>query len=142
MPPKSLVKSIQAYARSLGNALRTIDDILARMPKEGAPPTTLLKKLEDAQASAMAKFEKMDANYVTQQEELTDDLEPAHTKAYEEAVQGYTNTMQLANAVLRAQPTGTANVTVQAARPPARIIEDLKPSEKLTSTMSLEAFRA
>ena len=78
MPPKSLIKSLQAYARSLGNALRTIDDILARMPKE-APPTTWLKKLEDAQAIAMTKFEKLDANYVIQQEELTDDQEPVHT---------------------------------------------------------------
>ena len=135
MPPKSLIKSLQAYARSLGNALRTIDDILSRMPKDGTTSTPLLKKLEDAQASAMAKFEKLDANYVSQQEELTDDLEPAHTKAYEDAVQDYTKTMQMANALLDAQPTGTANVTVQAVCPPARIIEDLKPSEKLTSTM-------
>merc|ERR1712026_102224 len=33
-------------------------------------------------------------------------------------------------------------VTVQPARPPARIIEDLRPKEKLMSTMSLEAMRA
>ena len=89
MPPKSLIKLLQAYARSLGNALRMVDDILARMPKDGTTSTPLLKKPEDAQVAAMAKFEKMDANYVTQQEELADDLEPAHTKAYEEAVQGY-----------------------------------------------------
>ena len=94
MPPKSLVKSMQAYARSLGNALKMIDEILTRMPKEGATPRAVLKELEDAKASAMAKFEKMDANYVIQaaSEELTDDIEPAHTKAYEEAVQGYTKT--------------------------------------------------
>ena len=51
--------------------------------------------------------------------------------------------MQIANAVLDARPVGAAStVTVQAAKPPARIVEDLKPSKKLTSTMSLEAFRA
>merc|ERR1712026_573307 len=33
-------------------------------------------------------------------------------------------------------------VHVQPARPPARIIEDLRPKEKLMSTMSLEAMRA
>ena len=51
--------------------------------------------------------------------------------------------MQTTNAVLDARPAGAAStVTIQAAKPPARIVEDLKPSEKLTSTMSLEAFRA
>ena len=36
MPPKSLIKSMQAYARSLDNALEMIDDILTRVPAEGA----------------------------------------------------------------------------------------------------------
>ena len=63
MPPKSLVKSMQAYARSLGNALERIDDILTRIPKEGATPRTVLSELENAKAIAEAKFEKMDANY-------------------------------------------------------------------------------
>ena len=54
MPPRSLLRSLQAYARSLGNALRSIDDILARMPSgEGATPsTTLIKELENAKAEA------------------------------------------------------------------------------------------
>ena len=122
--PKSLIKSLQAYVRSLGNALRSIDDILSRMPSgEGAvPSTTLLKELENAKAAAMTKFEKMDSNYVDQQAELTEDQEPAHTKAYEDAVKDYNKTIQMANATLDAQPTGTGNVTVQAVRPPARII--------------------
>ena len=66
--PANLLRSIQAYARSLGIALRAIDNILARMPTgEGATPSSaLLKELETAKAAAMAKFEKMDANYVEQ----------------------------------------------------------------------------
>ena len=142
--PANLLRSIQAYARSLGIALRAIDNILARMPTgEGATPSSaLLKELETAKAAAMAKFEKMDANYVEQQAEVPEDQEAAHTKAFEDAVKDYDKTMQTVNTTLDAQPSGSANVTVQAVRPPARIIEDLKPSEKLTSTMSLEAFRA
>ena len=144
MAPTNLVRSIQAYARSLRTALKAIDDILARMPSgEGATPSSsLIKELETAKAEAKVKFEKLDANYLDQQAELPDDQEQAHTKAYEDAVKDYDKTMQKANATLDAQPSGSASVTVQAVRPPARIIEDLKPTEKLTSTMSLEAFRA
>ena len=106
------------------------------------PSSSLLKELETAKAEAKMKFEKMDTNYLDQQAELPEDQEQAHTKAYEDAVKDYNKTIQTANATLDAQPSGSANVTVQAVRPPARIIEDLKPSEKLTSTMSLEAYRA
>ena len=147
MPPKDLIKSMQAYARLLGNALDMIDEILTRVPKgEGgtAPPRVVLQ-LEDATATAKTKFERMDTNYNIQavSSELTDEMEKAHTKVYKEAKQRYTKTMQIANAILDARPVGaTSNVTVQAAKTPARIVEDLKPSEKLASTMSLEAFRA
>ena len=148
MPPKSLVKFMQAYARLLGNALNTIDEILTRIPKDesaAAPPREALQELEEAKATAKAKFEKMDTNYDIQavSREMTDEMETAHTKAYEEAEQRYTKTMQATNAVLDARPVGaTPTVTVQAAtKLPAQIVEDLKPSEKLASTMSLEAFR-
>ena len=67
-------------------------------------------------------------------------MDSAHTKAYEEAKQRYCKTMQTANAVLDAKPAG-ATPTVQA-KAPAQIVEDLKPSVKLASTMLLEAFRA
>ena len=62
--PTNFVRSIQAYARSLSNALKSIDDILARMPSgEGATPSSsLLKELETAKAEAKVKFEKLDAN--------------------------------------------------------------------------------
>ena len=41
--PANLLRSIQAYARSLGIALRAIDNILARMPTgEGATPSSAL----------------------------------------------------------------------------------------------------
>ena len=51
--------------------------------------------------------------------------------------------MQATNSVLDASPVSSATtVTVQAAKPPAWIIKDLKPSEKLSSNMLLEAFRA
>ena len=52
--------------------------------------------------------------------------------------------MQATNAVLDARPVGaTPTVTVQATtKLPGRIVDDLKPSEKLASTMSLGAFRA
>ena len=66
MPPKSLIKSMQAYGRSLGNALDMIDEILTRIPKEegaAAPPREALQELEDAKATAKAKFERMDTNY-------------------------------------------------------------------------------
>ena len=92
MPPKSLIKSMQAYARSLGNALDMIDEILTRIPEGGgatAPLRVILQELDDAKATAKAKFEKMDTNYDIQavSDKLTDEMEPAHTKAYEEANQ-------------------------------------------------------
>lgn len=86
----------------------------------------------------------MDTNYDLQSvsEELTVDMEATHTN--EEANQRYCKTMQATNAVLDARPIRTTpTVTVQAAtKLLARIVEDLKPSEKLASTMLLEAFRA
>ena len=96
-----------------------IDEILTRVPKsEGAsaPPRVVLQ-LEDATATAKTKFERMDTNYDIQavSSELTDEMEKAHTKVYEEAKQRYTKTMQIANAILDARPVGAAsNVTVQA----------------------------
>ena len=122
MPPKSLVKSMQAYARFLGNALEMIDDVLSRIPTEGATPRAILSELDEAKAIAKAKFEKMDANYDIQSvsTELTDEMEQAHTKAYEEAKMGYKKTMLTTNAVLDARPAEAAStVTVQAVRPPA-----------------------
>ena len=145
MPPKSLIKSIQAYARSLDNALEIIDNILTQVPDEGATPRLVLDDLEKAKATAEAKFGKMSENYdiQTQSDELTEDMETAHTKAYEEAQTRYIKTMKAVYPVLKARPAEAApTVTVQPARPPARIVEDLRPKEKLTSTMSLEAMRA
>ena len=138
---------MQAYARLLGNALDMIDEVLTWVQKdEGVPvPLRVVLQLEDATAVAKTKLERMDNNYDIQavSGKLTDEMENAHTKVYEEAKQRYTKTMQTANAVLNARPVGAAStVTVQAAKPPARIVEDLKPSEKLASTMWLEAFRA
>ena len=96
---------------------------------------------------ATAKFKRMDENYEIQtfSGELTDDIEKAHTKAYEEAQVRYDRAMTAVDAVLDAKPVAVAaapTVHVQPARPPARIVEDLRPKEKLTSTMSLEAMRA
>ena len=58
MPPKSLIKSMQAYARSLNNALNMIDEILTRISAGGgaAAPPKLILELEDAKATAKAKF--------------------------------------------------------------------------------------
>ena len=72
MPPKSVIKSMQAYARSLGNALDMIDVILAP-----APPEEVLLELERAKAIAVVKFERMDENYDLQSvsEDLTEDME-------------------------------------------------------------------
>merc|ERR1712020_37736 len=93
----------------------------------------------------MAKFERMDANYDIQSvsDELTEDMETAHKKVYDEAKARYKKAMLAAVAVLDARAVPAApTVHVQPARPPARIVEDLRPKEKLTSTMSLEAMRA
>ena len=145
--PKDLLKSMRAYARLMDNALELIDDILTRVPEptEGATPSrSILDELEKAKATATAKFDKLDANYDLQSvsDELTEDMETAHTKTYNDAKARYKKALQALNAVLDARPAEATSVTVQAVRPPARIIEDLKPTEKLTSTMSLEAFRA
>ena len=83
---------MQAYARSLGNALNTIDEILSRIPTdEGAPapPREALQELEEAKATAKAKLERMDTNYDIQavSSKMTDEMQTAHTKAYEEAEQ-------------------------------------------------------
>ena len=145
MPPKDLVKSIQTYARFLDNALELIDGVLARVPAEGATPRSVLNDLEEVKAMAKAKFEKMDANYDIQSvsDELTEDMETAHKKVYDEAKARYKKAMLATNTVLDARPVAAVpTVNVQPARPPARIVEDLKPKEKLTSTMSLEAMRA
>ena len=144
MPPKDLVKSMQTYARFLDGALELIDNVLTRVPAEGAAPKTVLDDLEKAKAMAEAKFKKMDANYEIQSEsdELTEVIETAHTKVYDEAKAKYYKAMQAVNPVLDARPVAAPTVTVQPARPPARIVEDLRPKEKLTSTMSLEAMRA
>ena len=135
---------MQAYARLMDNALELIDDILTRVPTEGATPRSILDELDKAKATAMAKFDKMDANYDLQSvsDELTEDMETAHTKTYNDAKGRYKKAMHALNAVLDARPVQAKTVTVQAPRPPARIVEDLKPSEKLTSTMSLEAMRS
>ena len=64
MPPKSLIKSLKAYWRSVGNALDMIEEIMARMPEgENAPPREVILKLERAKATDMVKFERMAENY-------------------------------------------------------------------------------
>ena len=145
MPPKDLVKSIQTYDRLLDNTLERIDSILTRVPAEGATPRGVLDDLEKVKALADAKFDKMEANYEIQSfsGELTENMETAHTKVYDEAKARYEKAMSAVNTVLDARPVAAApTVNVQPARPPARIVEDLRPKEKLTSTMSLEAMRA
>ena len=64
--PTNLVRSIQAYARVLRTALKSIDDILARMPsgEDATPSTSLLKELETAKAEAKAKFENMSLSLI------------------------------------------------------------------------------
>ena len=102
MPPKDLVKSIQAYARFLDQDLEWIDDVLARVPAEGATPRSVLDDLEKVKASAEAKFDKMKMNYEIQSvsDELTEDMETAHTKVYDEAKARYKKAMVAANTVL------------------------------------------
>ena len=83
--PKDLLKSMRAYARLMDNALELIDGILARVPEpvDGATPSrSLLDELEKAKTTATAKFDKLDANYDLQSvsDELTEDIETAHTK--------------------------------------------------------------
>ena len=87
MPPKSPIKLTQIHARLLDNALEWIDDVLARVPAEGATPKNVLDDLEEAKALAKAKFGKMDANYEIQSvsDELTEDMKTACTKVYDEA---------------------------------------------------------
>ena len=89
---------MQAYARSLGYPLDKIDEILIQLPKaEGAPapPREVLQELEEAKATAKVKCERMDKNYDIQSvsSELTDEMEAAHMKAYDEAKQRYRKTM-------------------------------------------------
>ena len=71
---------------------------MIQIPKaEGAkePPREVLQELEEAKATAKVKCERMDTNYDIQSvsSELTDEMEAAHTKAYEEAKQRYRKTM-------------------------------------------------
>ena len=87
----------------------------------------------------------MDTNYNIQSvsSKLTDEMEAAHMKAYDEAKQRYRKTMQATNTVLDARTVkATPTVMIQTAKALAWIVKDLKPSKKLASTMSLEAFRA
>ena len=143
--PKDLVKSMQTYARLLDGALETIDDLLTQVPAEGAAPKTVLDDLEKAKAKAEARFDSMDESYAIQSSsgELAEDIEKAYTKVYNEAKARYVKVMADVDPVLDARTVPAApTVQVQPARPPARIVEDLRPKEKLTSTMSLEAMRA
>ena len=69
-----------------------IDEIMIRIPKaEGAtvPPREVLQEFEKAKATAKVKCERMDTNYDIQSvsSKLTDEMEAAYTKAYDEAKQ-------------------------------------------------------
>ena len=146
--PKDLLKSMRAYARLMNDSIELLDGILARVPEpvDGATPSqSLLDELEKAKTTVSVRYDKLYDNYCLQSvsDELDEDKEEAHTKIYDEAKAVYKKAMTAVNTVLDANRpvAGSQNVTVQA-RTPARIIEDLKPSEKLTSTMSLEAMRA
>ena len=104
---------MNAYARSLGNTLNRIDEILAQiLMAEGAPAPLreVLQEPEEAKATAKVKFNWMDENYDLQSvsEELTEDMEAAHTKAYDKANQRYSKTMQATNTVLHAWPVSAA----------------------------------
>ena len=117
MPPKSLLKSMQAYARLLDNALELIDDILTRVPEptDGATPSRpLLDELEKAKATATAKFDKLDANYDLQSvsDELTEDMETAHTKTYNDAKARYKKAMNAVNTVLDARPVASQTMYI------------------------------
>lgn len=109
MLPKSLItQSMQAYARSLGYALDTIDEILIPISKAE-------QELEEAKATANIKYERMDTHYDIQSvsSKLTDEMEAAHMKAYDEAKQRYRKAMQVTNTVFDAKPVkATPIVTV------------------------------
>ena len=62
--PKDVVKSMQTYARLLDGALEMIDNVLTRVPAEGAAPKTVLDDLEKAKAKAEARFDSMDADWM------------------------------------------------------------------------------
>ena len=80
MPPKDLVRSMKAYARSLDNAIEQVDYVLTRIPTEGvkAAPRALLLELEEVKVQLKAKFERLDTNYDIQSVEVEDDAEDAH----------------------------------------------------------------
>ena len=61
MPTKSLVKSMQAYARSLGNALEMIDDILTRTQGGGAtaPPRAITHQACCPKITQLARCQKV-----------------------------------------------------------------------------------
>ena len=110
MAPKDLVKSMQTYARLLDGALEALDEVLARVPAEGATPKNVLDDLEEAKARAKAKFRRMDENYDIQasSDELTEEIEKAHTKTYEEAEARYKLAMKAVDAVFDARPVAVA----------------------------------
>merc|ERR1712020_733560 len=101
---------MQTYARFLDDAIEAIDNILAQVPAEGAAPKTVLDDLAKAKATAEAKFDKMETNYEVQSfsDELTDDIEKAHTKVYEEAKARYDKAMTAVDTVLDAKPVAAA----------------------------------
>ena len=75
--------------------------------------------MEEAKATAKVKCERMDKNYDLQSvsSKLTDEMEAAYTKAYDEAKQRYRKTMQATNTVLDARTVkATPTVTFQTAK--------------------------
>ena len=119
---------MRAYARLMDDSIELLDGILARVPEPAAAASqSLLDELEKAKTTVSVKFDKLDVNSGLQSvsDELAEDKEEAHTKIYDEAKARYRKAMVAVNIVLDARPVaGSQTVTV--ARPPARIIEDLK----------------
>ena len=132
--PKDLIRSMRAYARLMDDSIELLDGILARVPEPAdAASQSLLDELEKAKTTVSVKFDKLDTNYGIQtvSDELPEDKEEAHTKIYNDAKARYRKAMIAVNIILDARPVaGSQAVTV--ARPPARIIEEVKPTEKLS----------
>ena len=82
--PKDVIKSMQTFARLLDGALEMVDNVLTRVPAEGAAPRTVLNDLEKAKTKAEARFDSMDESYAIQSSsgELAEDIEKAYTKVY------------------------------------------------------------
>ena len=125
---------MQTYARPLDGALEAVDEVLARIPEGGgatAPPR-VLQQLEDAAATATAKFKRMDENYDIQtfSDELTEDIEKAHTKAYEEAKVRYKRAMKAVDTVFDARPVAVSSMhfLVAAARHCPAIVDSVVPA--------------